>query len=184
MNSVVNAGMGGELFQNALKRTARAHGVAVDEMIEKNGSFRESLQEGWITSDILTETLNQLTMSYEEVGDEAYKTNFEILRNQGYSEEDAKAILELAHNAEQAATKVRTWTQLWDTVGEALGSGWATTWRTIVGDFLEATDLFTHLSRRNYRRNFQIGRCSKRSISRLGWRRRTNRSCRWNQIRF
>lgn len=145
-NSVVNAGMGGELFQNALKRTARAHGIAVDEMIEKNGSFRESLQEGWITSDILTETLNQLTMSYDKVGDEAYKTNFEILRNQGYSEEDAKAILELAKNAENAATKVRTWTQLWDTVGEALGSGWATTWRTIVGDFLEATDLFTHLS--------------------------------------
>lgn len=145
-NSVVNAGMGGELFQNALKRTARAHGVAVDEMIEKNGSFRESLQEGWITSDILTETLNQLTMSYDKVGDEAYKTNFEILKNQGYSEEDAKAILELAKNAEEAATKVRTWTQLWDTVGEALGSGWATTWRTIVGDFLEATDLFTHLS--------------------------------------
>lgn len=145
-NSVVNAGMGGELFQDALKRTARNHGIAVDEMIEKNGSFRESLQEGWITSDILTETLSQLTMSYEEVGDEAYNTNLEILKNQGYSQEDAEAILDLAKNAEEAATKVRTWTQLWDTVGEALGSGWATTWRTIVGDFLEATDLFTHLS--------------------------------------
>lgn len=147
-NSVVNAGMGGELFQNALKRTARNHGIAVDEMIAKNGSFRESLQEGWITSEVLTETLEQLTMSYGEVGDEAYNTNLEILKNQGYSEEDAVAILELAKNAEEAATKVRTWSQLWETVGEALGSGWATTWRLIVGDFLEATDLFTFLSER------------------------------------
>lgn len=147
-NSVVNAGMGGELFQEALKRTARNMGTDVDAIIEKAGSFRESLQAGWITSDVLTETLKQLTMSYEEVGDEAYNANLEILRNQGYSQEDAVAILDLAKNAQEAATKVRTWTQLWDTVGEALGSGWATTWRTIVGDFSEATDLFTHLSDR------------------------------------
>lgn len=145
-NSVVNAGMGGELFQEALKRTARAHGIAVDEMIEKNGSFRESLQEGWITSDVLTDTLGQLAISYEKVGDEAYNTAYAQLKQQGYSDEDAKSILELAKNAEDAATKVRTWTQLWDTVGEALGSGWASTWRTIIGDFLQATELFTYFS--------------------------------------
>lgn len=145
-NSVVNAGMGGELFQNALKRTARAHGVAVDDMIAKNGSFRESLQEGWITSDILTETLQQLTMSTEGLTEAEIEQMKVSLENQGYSREDAEAILELANNAQEAATKVRTWTQLWDTVGEAIGSGWAQTWRLIVGDFLEATDLFTHLS--------------------------------------
>lgn len=145
-NSVVNAGMGGELFQNALKRTARAHGIAVDEMIEKNGSFRESLQEGWITSDVLTDTLEQLTIQIGDVGYETREAGIETLKAQGYTKEEAEAILDLADNAYKAATKVRTWTQLWDTVGEALGSGWATTWRTIVGDFLEATDLFTHLS--------------------------------------
>ena len=60
-NSVVNAGMGGEVFQNALKNTARVSGVAIDDIIEKNGSFRDSLQEGWLTSDILTKTLEQFT---------------------------------------------------------------------------------------------------------------------------
>ena len=145
-NSVVNAGMGGTLFQDALKRTARAHGVAVDEMIEKNGSFRESLQEGWVTSDILTETLEQLTMSTEGLTDAEIEEMKVSLENQGYSREDAEAILDLANNAQEAATKVRTWTQLWDTVGEAMGSGWSATWRIIVGDFLEATDLFTFLS--------------------------------------
>ena len=42
-NSVVNAGMGGQVFQDALKETARVHGVAIDSMIAKEGSFRETL---------------------------------------------------------------------------------------------------------------------------------------------
>ncbi len=146
-NSVVNAGMGGQVFQDALKRTARAHGIAVDQMIEKAGSFRESLQAGWITSEVLTDTLNQLAISYDEVGDEAYEKAKQTLLDKNYSEEDAKAILELAKTAEEAATMVRTWNQLWETVGEALGSGWTTSWRIIIGDFQQATEVFTYFSR-------------------------------------
>ena len=57
-NSVVNAGMGGELFQNALKETAKQMGIVVDESV----SFRESIstmggQESWLTSDVLVKTL-------------------------------------------------------------------------------------------------------------------------------
>ena len=54
-NSVVNAGMGGELFQNALKDTAKQMGIVVNESVP----FRESLQEGWITADVLTKTLER-----------------------------------------------------------------------------------------------------------------------------
>ena len=39
-NSVVNAGMGGQVFQDALKETAKVHGIAIDEMIKDEGSFR------------------------------------------------------------------------------------------------------------------------------------------------
>ena len=53
-NSVVNAGMGGQVFQDALKQTARVHGIAIDKMIEDEGSFRETLSTGWLTADILT----------------------------------------------------------------------------------------------------------------------------------
>ena len=66
-NSVVNAGMGGQLFQDALKRTAEHFGVNMDAMIEKYGSFRESLTEGgWLTTEVLTETLTQLSGAYSE----------------------------------------------------------------------------------------------------------------------
>ena len=53
-NSVVNAGMGGELFQNALKKTAAGLGTVVDE----GKSFRETLESGWLTTEILTKTLS------------------------------------------------------------------------------------------------------------------------------
>lgn len=44
-NSVVNAGMGGQVFQDALKETAKVHGIAIDEMIKDEGSFRETLSK-------------------------------------------------------------------------------------------------------------------------------------------
>ena len=136
-NSVVNAGMGGELFQNALKRTAEHMGTNVDALIEKYGSFRESLTMGqWLTADVLTETLTQLSGAYTEAD----------LIAQGYTEQQAKEITELAKTAVDAATKVKTFTQLWDTLKEAAQSGWTETWETIVGDFGEAKLFFTDLS--------------------------------------
>mgnify|MGYP000431342491 FL=1 len=61
-NSVVNAGMGGQVFQDALKETAKVHGIAIDEMIKDEGSFRETLSKGWLSSEILTETLSKLSL--------------------------------------------------------------------------------------------------------------------------
>ena len=58
-NSVVNAGMGGELFQNALKETAKQMGIVVDESL----TFRESISAkdgtGWLTADVLLKTLQK-----------------------------------------------------------------------------------------------------------------------------
>lgn len=136
-NSVVNAGMGGEVFQTALKRTATQLGYNVDALIEKYGSFRESLTKGgWLTAEVLTETLTQLSGAYTEAD----------LIAQGYSESQAKEITQLAQTAVDAATKVKTFTQLWDTLKEAAQSGWTQTWEIIIGDFEEAKELLTGIS--------------------------------------
>lgn len=132
-NSVVNAGMGGKVFQDSLIETARAHGVAVDDIIAKSGSFRMSLQEGWLTSGILTETLSKFT------GD----LTADQLKSMGYTEQQIAGILEMAKTATDAATKVKTMSQLLDTLREAVGSGWSKTWSIIFGDFDEARELFT-----------------------------------------
>ena len=136
-NSVVNAGMGGEVFQNALKRTAKQMGTNVDALIAKEGSFRESLtKHAWLTADVLTETLTQLSGAYTESD----------LIAKGYTEDQAKEITMLAETAVNAATKVKTFTQLWDTLKEAAQSGWTQSWKIMVGDFEEAKTLLTSIS--------------------------------------
>jgi tape measure domain-containing protein len=135
-NSVVNAGMGGQVFQDAIMETARVHGVAVDQMIEEDGSFRETLQRGWFTSEILTETLAKFT------GD----LNADQLRTMGYTEAQIQEIIKMGQTASDAATKVKTFSQLFDTLKEAAQSGWAQTWEIIIGDFNEAKTFLTDLN--------------------------------------
>lgn len=139
-NSVVNAGMGGEKFQEALKATAREMGTDVDALIEKNGSFRDSLHSGWITADVLNTTLKKFTKEgAKEYADAMVKSG-------KYTQEQADALLKEAQNMEDAATKVKTFTQLWDTLKESAQSGWGKTWELIFGDFEEAKELFSGLS--------------------------------------
>lgn len=113
-NSVVNAGMGGEYFQNALKQTAREMGIVVDE----SESFRESIstaggKESWLTSEVLTTTLAKFA-------------------------DDPNLV--------KAATQVRTFTQLIDTMKESVQSGWAQSWEYIIGDSEQATSVLTRIS--------------------------------------
>ena len=136
-NSVVNAGMGGQIFQDALVRTSENLKTGAKQAIATYGTFRESLTKGeWLTAEVLTETLGQLAGAYSEAD----------LLAKGYSAEQAKEIVKLAETAKGAATDVKTFTQLWDTLKEAVQSGWGQTWRTIVGDFDEAKERMTKLS--------------------------------------
>ena len=135
-NSVVNAGMGGQVFQDALIRTSERLGTGAKNYIEAEGSFRDSLQKEWLTADVLNETLKQLSGAYTEAE----------LMQQGYTEAQAKEITKLADTATNAATKVKTFSQLIDTYKEAVGSGWTRIWQLMFGDFEEAKEGFSMLS--------------------------------------
>lgn len=135
-NSVVNAGMGGKVFQDALMETARVHGVAIDKMVKDAGGFRGSLEKGWLTSKILTETLSKFT------GD----LTAQQLKTMGYNNQQIAGILKMGKTAQDAATKVKTVSQLIGTLQEAAGSGWAKTWQLIFGDFDQAKALFTDVN--------------------------------------
>ena len=136
-NSVVNAGMGGKVFQDALVRTSELLGTGAQNAINMYGSFRESLTRGeWLTTEVLTETLKQFAGAYTEAD----------LVQQGFTEAQAKEIAQMAQTAEDAATKVKTFTQLWDTLKESAQSGWTSTWEILVGDFEEAKELLTEIS--------------------------------------
>ena len=134
--SIENAGMGGEIFKNALIRTAQVMGTGVDAALEKYGTFNASLTEGaWLTTDVLTETLQQLSGAYTEA---------ELIQK-GYTKEQAADIVKMGESATKAATEVRTVTGLIDTMKESVQSGWATSWEYIIGDGNQATKTLTSI---------------------------------------
>ena len=134
--SIENAGMSGEIFKNALIRTAQVMGTGVDAALEKYGTFNASLTEGaWLTTDVLTETLQQLSGAYTEA---------ELIQK-GYTKEQAADIVKMGESAIKAATEVRTVTGLIDTMKESVQSGWATSWEYIIGDGVQATNVLTSI---------------------------------------
>lgn len=143
-NSVVNAGMGGQVFQEALFETAKTMGTLKDvpmgqtfsDWTDAGNSFRDSLQEGWITGEVLTQTLEGFTGDLNEAQ----------LKEMGYTDEQTKKIMEMGVTAQDAATKVKTMTQLYDSLQEGVGSGWAKTWEIIMGDFEEAKATFSAIA--------------------------------------
>lgn len=150
-NSVVNAGMGGTVFQRALAQTAEKMGTLSKGAVTLKGkmknvsiegkSFRESIQAGpgkksWLTSDVLTKTLTHFT------GD---LTNAQLAA-EGFNAAEIKAIQAQAKTAQDAATQVKTLGQVFAVAKETMGSGWAKTFQTIFGDFGEAKKTFTALS--------------------------------------
>ena len=162
-NSVVNAGMGGEQFQNLLKDTALAMG-AVDKLdkksknLFKNGSFRDSLKGGWLSSDVLTQALDVMTGSMTKAD----------LMAKGFTESQAEYYEKLGQTAFKAATEVKTVTQLFDTLKEAVGSGWAQSFRIVLGDFEEAKELFTWLN--NYFSPVIDGMSNARNLMLQTWK--------------
>lgn len=150
-NSVVNAGMGGTVFQRALATTAEKMGTLDKGAVKLTGkmknvsiagkSFRESItakpgEKSWLTSKVLTETLKQFT------GD---MTDAE-LASLGFTKAQIKNIQAQAKTARDAATQVKTASQLFGTLQESAGSGWASTFQIILGDFDEAKKLFTEVN--------------------------------------
>ncbi len=150
-NSVVNAGMGGTVFQRALAQTAVKMGTLSESAVSLTGdmknvkisgeSFRDSIsasggKASWLTSDVLTKTLAQFTGDMTDAQ----------LAAEGFSEAQIKQIQQQAKTAKAAATEVKTFSQLMGTLAEAQGSGWATSFQLIFGDFEQAKKLWTGVS--------------------------------------
>ena len=143
-NSVTNAGMGGEVFQKALFETGKKlktikgvdMGTTFEQWTSGGNSFRSSLEQNWLAAEVLTSTLQQFTGDMTEAQ----------LQAQGYTKEQIAQILELGKTGLEAATKVKTFTQLMGTIKESIGSGWAESFKLVLGDFAGASELFTKIN--------------------------------------
>jgi len=98
--------------------TTNIQGSTMDDLIDATHNFNDSLSYQWMTTDVLTKTLGDYADETTEIGKKAFA----------------------------AAQDVKTFTQLIDTLKEAVGSGWAETWEIVFGNFDEAKALWTEVS--------------------------------------
>jgi tape measure domain-containing protein len=165
-NSVEQAGIGGEGFKTALFEAGKAMGKLNDVPIDKSfaqwskegNSFRETLTDGWLTADVLTTTLGAMSGDLDGAA----------LSAKGFSDSQIVMLQDMASTAVAAATEVKTASQLFGTIKEAIGTGWATTFRTVVGDFVEAKQLFTGLN--NFIGGFITNASNARNELLSGWK--------------
>lgn len=167
-NSVVNAGMGGKVFKNALAQTAVAMGdlsagaVKVGTDVEIMGtSFRNSISaaaggESWLSSEVLVATLSQLDGRFSRARmaaegftsakqqDNIIERERQKLAKQGivYSDKEFKLMVDKADAAYAAATQIKTASQLFQVVQESIGSMWAGAFQIILGDFEQSKELW------------------------------------------
>ena len=134
-NSLRNANMATTELKNTLIDLAKVHGITIDDMIAKEGSFEQTLSKGWLTGEMFTEAMNIYSGVYSEAE----------LKAKGFTDSQIKNFQELAAMAESAATEVKTFSQLWDVLKETAQSGWTQTWELIIGDFDTAKNMLTSL---------------------------------------
>lgn len=90
--------------------TVAAMAKEVSSGFTATSKFNDALSSQWLSSEVLTKTLAKYTDETTDLGKKAFA----------------------------AATEVKTFSQMIDTLKESLGSGWAQTWEIVFGDFNEA----------------------------------------------
>lgn len=115
----------------------------VSDAFDATKRFTESLNHQWLTTEVLTQTLKNYSTDISEMSKEERQTYKDKLKTIGYTSEQIKGIMKLSKKAFEAATVVKTFSQLVDTVKEGIGSGWAQSMELIIGNFEEAKVLWT-----------------------------------------
>ena len=98
--------------------TTNAAGSLMKDTISATKLFNDSLNYQWMTTEVLVNTLKDYADETTEIG----------------------------KKASQAATEVKTFSQMMDTLKESAQSGWAQTWEIVFGDFYEGKELWTSIS--------------------------------------
>lgn len=137
--SLTNVGMGNKNMQLGIIDIANAMGTFTKHGTTANAAqkdFNGSLEKGWLTADVMSTYLKIMA------GDMTVAQ----MKAMGLNATQIKTFQLQAKTAQDAATKVRTFTQLVGTIQEALGSSWGATAEILIGDFDKASQLWTSIN--------------------------------------
>ena len=161
--SIENSMMATVEFKNTLLQTAEALGTVkkvsggyrtvttnmkgdISELFNAQKGFNDSLQYQWLTNDTLTTALKLYATDIRDLTKVEQENYEKRLKSIGFTKEQIKQFEQLGMKAADAAKDVKTFSMLVDTLGEAIGSGWTQSFRTVIGDFEEAKGLWTGIS--------------------------------------
>ena len=127
--SIENANMATKEFKEQLIAVAKEIGTLNKEgkvvnplqKFDEEVTFknvRDSLSSGWLTSDVLIGTLEKYADTTNEIGNKAF----------------------------EAATRVKTFHQLLETLGDSIGTAWSRVFSSIIGDYEDAAVVWTAIS--------------------------------------
>ena len=154
--SIVTLSMDTIEFKNNAIEAAKAAGT-LEETVDgiyktKNGKkfnlnelFGEGLKTGWFTYDAFIDTVNKYSTAVDDLydkldEDKSINTATEAINKYG-SELDAFGI-----KAFKAGQEARTWTDVINATKDAVSSQWQNIFKSIFGNYKEATKLFTGLA--------------------------------------
>ena len=154
--SIQNANMDTEEFRDKILETAVAMGQLTkegDQFVTKTGKkftkaqFTTQLSEGWFTSDVLIEGLNKYSAAIDEI--------YEISKREGITaseviEKYGDTLNQFGVKAFKSAQEARTFTDVLNSVKDAVSSKWMTTFENIFGNQQEAVRLWTDLANELY----------------------------------
>ena len=126
--------------------TKNAQGKTMDSAISATKNFNDSLAYQWMKTNVLTQALEIYSKDVRTMTDAEKDAYEEKLRGQGFTDKQIEQFEELGIKATKAASEVKTFSQLMDTIKESIGSGWAMSFEHIIGNFEEAKQLFTEVN--------------------------------------
>ena len=70
-----------QAFEKVLIQVAKSHGIAIDEMIEAEGSFGATLKNGWLTSGLFNEAIDKITSGKFTLGAKQTASDLKEIRD-------------------------------------------------------------------------------------------------------
>lgn len=158
--SIENANMATKEFKQTLIDVAQGIGTVVkvgddwqstttnmqnkvSDLFNATKNFNDSLNHQWMTTDVLNAALKIYATDIRELSKEEVAAYEAEMARLGMTSEQIEKYEQLGIKAADAATEIKTFTMLIDTLKEAIGSGWAMSWQLMIGDFEQAKALWT-----------------------------------------
>ena len=157
--SIQTANMDTKEFRNTAIQAAISLGTlkktgedTFETLNEKEFTFNELFGNGladgkWLTTDVMMASFKKYSTAVDQIYD--YTEKYGVTASEAIAKLNGQ-LDEFGLKAFKAGQEARTWEDVVDSVKDAVSTGWMSTYEMIMGDYTEATSLFTAMANELY----------------------------------